>query len=147
MKKTKTKEIPKQPTCEERVDEHLSSRLAAIKAMWDAEQDGLEDGDPEYGPLHEYGLSFDYVAPGTWKDQDEGYWRYQLSWGGPSDEFRFYASSPKDKCYKIEYWFLDWGDGAKRHVKGNKLIEDLWAWFQDADLPRSTMEEANGRED
>ena len=42
--------------------------------------------------FNEYALGYDYVELGTWPDQgeDEDYFRYQMSWGGPSDELRFY---------------------------------------------------------
>jgi len=89
--------------------------------------------DEELGNLYEYGLSFDYVAPGTFTRQNEGYWRYQISYGGPSDEFRFYASGPDCDCYRIEYVFLDWYDGHKRALKGKdlELLKEIWSWFQD----------------
>lgn len=89
---------------------------------------------PEDGRLNEYGLSFDYVAPGTFRDQRRGYWRYQLSWGGPSDEFRFYCDERKQPT-RIEYWFMDWFDGAKISIKPDSedwnLLLDLWTWFDD----------------
>ena len=43
----------------------------------------------------------------SWDDGKPSYKRIQISWGGPSDEFRIYANGT------IEYWFLDWYDGAK----------------------------------
>ena len=46
----------------------------------------------DIGTFWEYGLALDYVAPGTFKDQKQGYFRYQISVGGPSEEFRFYAN-------------------------------------------------------
>ena len=92
-----------------------------------------DDGDLEdLGNLHEYGLSFDYVAPGTFNDQTEGYWRYQISWGGPSEEYRFFASSHADPCYRIEFWYLDWFDGAPRSCGSEETPRTLWEWFQDA---------------
>lgn len=68
--------------CSERVRPHFKSRIEAIAAMLKAEHDGKDDGDETHGPLREYGLSFDYVTAGTFDDQKEGYWRYQISWGG-----------------------------------------------------------------
>ena len=56
-------------------------------------------------------LGFDYVEPHTWNDQPEGYWRWQFSWGGPSDELRGYVNEHKE-LHRLEYWFLDWFDGA-----------------------------------
>ena len=64
--------LKKEPTCAELVDE-----------QWRESQEDLKD--PEYEAL-----GFDYVAPHTWDDQPEGYWRWQFSWGGPSDELRGY---------------------------------------------------------
>ena len=58
------------------------------------------------------GLCFDYVDPNTFNDQLEGYWRWQLSWGGPGDEFRIYVN-PDKSVHRIEYWYMDWYDGAK----------------------------------
>ena len=71
------------------------------------------------------GLCFDYVEPKTWDDQLEGYWRWQLSWGGPGDEFRLFVN-PDMSLHRAEYWYLDWYDGA--HVTLDaKLHADAWA--------------------
>jgi hypothetical protein len=90
------------------------------------------DDPPLEGDFSEYGLSFDYVAPDTFNDQPEGYYRYQLSWGGPSDEFRFYVGQESD-CHAVEYWFLDWYDGASRTLyrgtPGGDLMREIWSWF------------------
>ena len=63
--------------------------------------------------LKSYSLSFDFID-GVQAEQENtvNYWRWQLSWGGPSDEFRIFWNLEKG-IYKIEYWFLDWYDGAK----------------------------------
>jgi len=61
--------------------------------------------------VHQSGLSFDYVEANTFEDQKSGFWRFQMSWGGPSDEFRIYTDYDKNINY-IEYWYLDWFDGA-----------------------------------
>lgn len=84
----------------------------------------------DLGNLYEYGLSFDYVAPNTFNDQKEPYWRYQLSWGGSSDEFRIYGNTLNEysvTIYRIEYWFMDWFDGASITLSGEdyKFIEEL----------------------
>lgn len=86
-----------------------------------------------------YALCFDYVAPGTFRDQDEGYWRYQISWGGPSDEIRFYGvvdDRDRGHLYKAEYWFLDWGDGAFRHVAHEPCVKWLWQDLCDSGAAR-----------
>ena len=92
----------------------------------------LDEDIPDLGSLFDYGLSFDYVAPQTFNDQLEGYFRYQLSWGGPSDEFRIYANRISEydwSIYKIEYWFLDWFDGAKINVTGETFFDELLESF------------------
>lgn len=85
------------------------------------------------GRFHEYGLAFDYVAAGTFRDQSEGYFRYQISWGGPSEEFRFYANAQDHSCYKVEFWFLDWFDGAKVNPQGadREFLMELWEYFRE----------------
>lgn len=137
--------MSKQPSCEERIDEHLASTLKDLRRVWNA-HNGEEDPEGEYNEdsIYEYGLSFDYVAPGTFADQDEGYWRYQLSWGGPSDEFRFYSSYHSSKPYRIEYRFLDWWDGAHRVLNGpdRDLLDEIWWWFEDIGAVKSEYEKA-----
>lgn len=115
--------------CEERIESHLQGRLEDLRRIWKAWCDGAE-GDDER--LCDYGLCFDYVAPNTFNDQKEAYFRYQLSWGGPSDEFRFFAN-PDLSCHRIEYWFLDWFDGAHRVLSGDDeaFITELWQWFSE----------------
>jgi len=87
-------------------------------------------GDWAGEALENYGLCFDYVAPHTFTDQPEGYYRWQLSWGGPSDEFRIYVD---DMCrpVRVEYWFMDWWDGAKVDVNLEvySYIEAAIAYF------------------
>lgn len=109
----------------------------------EAERDDLGiDPDDPYRAFSEYGLSFDYVAPGTFERQREGYWRYQLSWGGPSDEFRFYASDPQSDCYKIQYWFLDWFDGAHKNVTEDEIARRLWDEFRELGMTESERDKA-----
>jgi hypothetical protein len=74
----------------------------------------------DYERLSEYGLSIDKVEAGTFKRQREDYVRYQFSWGGPSDELRFYKNG------EIEYWFLDWFDGASLDVSQDKTAQWLF---------------------
>lgn len=94
----------------------------------------------------EYGLCFDYVAAGTFSDQKQGYFRYQLSCGGPSTEFRFFVD-PDLICWKIEYWFLDWWDSACRTLHGNdyKLMLDVFEQFKDCGTLQAELERS--RED
>ena len=84
---------------------------------------------PDMGDMYEYGLGFFYVPHGT-QHNDQGYFQYQLSWGGPSDEFRFFVDLDYH-LYDVEYWFMDWFDGAMRHPIGEdlELIEEIFDNF------------------
>lgn len=99
--------------CEERVGDHLKGRVDDIRRLWNA----VGMTDPDLGSLYEYGLCFDYVPAGTFKGQSRGFFRWQISTGGPGDEFRFFADAAR-KVYRVEYWFLDWFDGACRVLHG-----------------------------
>ena len=107
--------LKKEPTCAELVDEQWKDRQEDLK-------------DPEYEAL-----GFDYVAPHTWDDQPEGYWRWQFSWGGPSDELRGYVNEHAE-LHRLEYWYLDWGDGA--HVL---VAQDAAAWTQMQELVQCSI--------
>ena len=67
------------------------------------------------GTFYEYGLDFSYVAIDTYKDMNEGFWRYQISTGGPGSEYRIYVDM-NNNIERIEFWFLDWFDGASISV-------------------------------
>jgi len=96
------------------VDSHLQGRLDVIREMSESDDDEKRD------ELYDYGLDFGYVEPNTFDDQLEGYYRWQLSWGGPGDEFRVFVN-PDKSIHRIEYWFLDWYDGAHLTLKGDNF--------------------------
>lgn len=133
---------PHQPTCAERVNAELESRIDDLTKLWNAYCAGDENAE-DLGYLHEYGLCFDYVTPDTFSDQEQGYFRYQLSYGGPSDEFRFYVGAELTP-YKIEYWFLDWYDGAHRTlICENKLFMlTLFNWFKECGAVEAQFQKA-----
>ena len=101
-------------SCEERIDEHLRSRIEDFKhALKSAdENDGkvIISDDEVYDDLIEwinnYALSYDDDPVYRAK-------RLELSWGGPSDGFRFFENADL-----IEYYFMDWFDGATRTLYG-----------------------------
>ena len=43
----------------------------------------------DLGCLEDYGLAIDKVEADSLGNHP-GYWRYQISWGGPAEEFRYY---------------------------------------------------------
>lgn len=81
------------------------------------------------GSFYDYGLSVDYVSPGTF-DNKEGYLRYQLSYGGPSEEIRFYFSL-SGRPHRIEFVYLDWYKGVGFDVTKEDWALWLWDWFKD----------------
>jgi len=121
----------KTETCRNRWADAKRSRFADLRKLWTAYCEGEEETDE--GSIYEYGLAFDYVAPDTFGHQPEGYWRYQISYGGPSEEIRFYSSSAHSTPYRITFVFLDWSDGHERKLVGkdNELAAELWNWFDE----------------
>ena len=132
-----------QPTCKERVREELRDRIADLSKLWELWKQDPEQSDPDLGNWNEYGLCLDYVAPGTFGKQKRGYLRYQLSWGGPSDEFRFYLDESLNPT-RIEYWFMDWFDGAKIILKGKALalLAEIYQDFKETETVQAKIEEA-----
>ena len=116
-------QIAKQPTCKELVNEKFNQ----------VEQDYQEASEDLFDYANSTALSWDYVEPGTFEDQEEGYYRLQLSWGGPSDEFRIYTIADTLEIDVIEYWYMDWFDGAKVTVSNDSknwnILIDLWDFF------------------
>lgn len=94
----------------ERAEESLGNIIETLSLIFPLYQQGSEGDNEvelEHGYFPEYALSFDFVESDTFRDQDEAYFRYQLSYGGPTEEFRFYINIDGNP-YKIEFWFLDW---------------------------------------
>jgi len=91
-----------------------------VEDKWTTRAEDLKD--PEFDAL-----GFDYVEPDTFTDQKEGYWRWQFSWGGPSDELRGYVNENRE-LHRLEYWYLDWFDGACHQVAADA---DAWSQMQE----------------
>jgi len=127
-------------TCKERVEEHLKGRMEDIDKMLNPEN-YTEKELEEVPELFEYGLCFDYVPANTFNDQPEGYFRWQLSTGGPGDEFRFLTEDPTENMPVIEYWFLDWFDGANIELKGVHLdlLNQIWNKFRELGMTESAQ--------
>ena len=112
--------MSREKSCLERIKESFKNRLKDLKRFMDnlSNEEILQE-------FYEYGLSFDLVEVGTFEDQTRPYYRYQLSWGGPSDELLFYESG------EVVYAFLDWFDGATIDVTNNEVITWLKEDFKD----------------
>jgi len=88
--------------CKDRINKEFKNTMEDLKTLYKAENQETE----ELGSLNNYALSVGWVKAGTFEGQRADYWQYQMSYGGPSDEFRIYKNGD------VEYWFLDWFDGA-----------------------------------
>jgi len=91
----------------------------------------------DIGSFYDYGLCMDYQEP---EGRKRGYLRYQLSWGGPSDEIRFYFDG--SHCDKIEYVFLDWFVGVGFDISNEPFALWLWDWFEGCGTPEYEREKA-----
>lgn len=133
-------------TCAERIDENLA-RVAEDFTIYMEDDDVREEGNEDLPPFYEYGLDFSYVEPNTFNDQPVGYYRYQLSWGGPSDELRFHPNG------EITYHFIDWFDGAKKYVTNRTWAKWLREWFDEvnainwSDVPLYDYSECDDEEE
>jgi len=109
--------------CKDKAEAAFAGRMEDIRALYEADITGAEPPEDVGCGLADYGLGFELVEAGTYRDQRADYVCYQISWGGPSEEFRIYRNGD------VEFWFLDWFDGAKVDVIG-----------YDADIIRNIVE-------
>ena len=85
---------------------------------------------------------FDYVNSNAsswdWVDAEDeknpGYFRLQLSWGGPSDEFRIYTIGDTLDIDCINYHYMDWFDGASISVSEDTLSFDVCQMILDLEV-------------
>ena len=130
----------KQPSCADLVEQKFNETEQDYKDArdyYDGSQREEHDQYDGYEDLYDYVnntcLCWDYVEKGTFDDQERGYFRLQLSWGGPSDEFRIYVDYDKSIDY-IEYWYLDWYDGAGVRVGSDTESYDICRDFLEVAL-------------
>ena len=93
-------------------EEATEGERIAMNVITKKNGDYFNEYDNYYEWINDQFLGFDFVAPFTFgKEQKAGYWRLQISWGGPSSEFRIYTDENLNIC-AVEYWYMDWYDGA-----------------------------------
>ena len=134
--------LQKRQTCQDLVFRKYKARLVDLQAAsdyfsiekesaraahdWHKDLNHYED---YYDYINQLGLCFDFVAANTFDDQPCGYWRWQLSTGGPGDEFRIYTDVDKN-IDRVEYVFLDWFDGAIHEVDDVPgPLQDALGWL------------------
>lgn len=92
----------KHKSCADRIEQNFQDRYMEIQ----------EDMKLSFFPANYFeqkGLSIDLIEKNE-LDLDDHFIRYQLSWGGPQDEFRFWKNG------KISYHFMDWFDHAEKDI-------------------------------
>lgn len=129
----KGKTMTKEKKCVDLVNKNYQSRLKEISNAYNNDDLDISEW------LSQYGLSWDYVVSNTFDNQLEGYYRWQLSWGGPGDEFRIYTDNDKN-IKSVEYWYLDWFDGASITVNDKEIINVI-NWQLECDLTPMEYEE------
>jgi len=132
-------EPKKKETCHDLVGKKYNERLAHLECAYHyftIEKMTARAAHPYHEDLRKYRDFFDYVnefglcfekienAPRWYLDKSHNYFRWQLSWGGPADEFRIYLTGD-EKIERVEYWYFDWFDAA------NLKIEKLPGVLQD----------------
>ena len=122
----------KQKTCAELISARYEDRLKQFSDAWA----DVEVNWHDY--LAENTLAFDYVEPNTFNDQPDGYYRLQLSWGGPSDEVRWYSRKPHT-YYKITYKYMDWFDGAEIEIN-DRIWQNIFTEYYETFEPYEGLE-------
>ena len=65
---------------------------------------------------------------------------HQSSYITPSYNYiRFYVSGPGFNLHRVEYWFMDWFDGASRTLRGSDLsfMSEIFDWFRECEILES----------
>jgi hypothetical protein len=140
-------------SCKQRIESEYRSRIDDFARLWEKYRD---DDNEESIDFSDYGLNFDYVPAETFANQERGYFRYQLSCGDPADEFRFYVGldhrpyqiEPKvwsQVRSKVEYWFLDRGDRARKILTGEdlSLMKEIFNFFDEIGIAQDEFDKAN----
>jgi hypothetical protein len=111
-------------TCKDLIETEYEDRKNDLKETWSAycaEYENDEEMEEAQAELYNYGLSFQY--------DDDGYFVWLFSWGGPSDLVKFYCG-PNFTLHSVEYRYHDWFDGAGKTIdhyhKDFPFWKELW---------------------
>lgn len=132
-------------TCSDLVIDKWRSTRDDIAAMllgenWETyrKDQGYDEDFDGHQAFSEYGLSWTYNQP---EDGSNGFYCFLMSWGGPSDELRFYADT-QGQCHVIEYWYMDWFDGASVTVTNDETAKAVANFFAECGSFESAYKEA-----
>jgi len=116
-----------QATCEERIENEWAKEKERLANFRQHHPQSLPDTGEVFS---EYHLDFGFVPEDTYNDQTEAYWRYQICWGGPSSDIRYYIDEEAKDGLRIEYWFMDWFDGANIRLTEDDRELAMWVFFE-----------------
>jgi hypothetical protein len=74
----------------------------------------------DVGSFYEYGLSFDFVEA---DENSDGYYRFQICWGGPSSEVRIFKDGTIEAVYMD--WFVGVGFNVDTWTSFNWLVQQF----------------------
>jgi hypothetical protein len=125
--------------CNDKVRDAYTGRMDEVRTLWNIYKKDPAAYDEDAGTW----TCFDYVPKGTFEGQRRGYFRYQIRYGGPSEEFRFFVDETLD-ITRAEFWYLNGFDGASVRVTGRDLEtwREIWDDFHGRDLLNVKMGEA-----
>jgi len=89
-------------SCADRIEQNFQDRYLEL-------QEDMKSDFFSANYFEQKGLGIDLIEKDD-LDLDDHFIRYQLSWGGPQDEFRFWKNG------KISYHFMDWFDHAEKDI-------------------------------
>lgn len=106
---------------------YYRSVMKDLRRIWKGCMEGDDDAWEE---LYNYGLAFDYVPPNTFRDQPEGYFRWQIAWGGPAFELRFFVGFGGE-IIDIQAVYGDWYCEIKRNPTNRdwELLEEIFNYL------------------
>lgn len=131
-----------QPTCEERINDAMRSRLQDLETLWkqyclgDERDRKIAD---EIGIFEEYGLNWDVIPYRNKHNEIRYYVQFQISTGGPGEEIRWYLGWLKaGNNYALmvigtTFVYLDWFDMAEQRIPGEYiwLTDDIFNWYSE----------------
>jgi len=113
-------------------DNATEGEQIAMKVIDKNQGDYFNEYDDLFDYANQSALSWDYVEEEG--EENPAYYRLQLSWGGPSDEFRIYTIGDTLEIDVIDYHYMDWFDGASIPVSYKTLSWDVCQMFLDCEV-------------